>query len=221
MNARWSRGLWAPAVLMSILLGGSPARAENNPSASTESTGTSSKFKSPEDGWFDISNFMAGRYGFLPIVIPITEPAVGYGAVGGMAFVDKPIVGADDGYGRPGITFAGGLATENGTWGLMAGDYRYWLDDRLQTLAGALYASINLDYYGSGGKYLPGERSLSYNLETVGGLLQGKFRLGSSRLWGGLQYTYFATNVSFDAPEATPELPDYKSRSDIGACSRP
>jgi hypothetical protein len=33
-----------------------------------------------DDGWPDISNFLDSKFGFLPIVRPITEPAVGYGA---------------------------------------------------------------------------------------------------------------------------------------------
>ena len=89
-------------------------------------------------------------YGFVPLVIPITEPAVGYGAAGGLAFIDKPMGEAQAGFGRPNITAVGGLATENGTWGVMAGDVRHWLDDRLQTLVGVVYASVNLDFYGIG-----------------------------------------------------------------------
>ena len=35
------------------------------------------RFWSKEDGWFDVSGFLDEKYGFLPIVLPITEPAVG------------------------------------------------------------------------------------------------------------------------------------------------
>jgi hypothetical protein len=42
-----------------------------------------SKVRSAEDGWVDISAFLAETYGFVPLVMPITEPAVGYGASGG------------------------------------------------------------------------------------------------------------------------------------------
>jgi hypothetical protein len=33
-----------------------------------------SKFFSPDDGWLDVSGFLDEKYGFLPVVIPITEP---------------------------------------------------------------------------------------------------------------------------------------------------
>jgi hypothetical protein len=70
-------------------------------------------FRSPEDGWLDVSGFLDEKYGFLPVVIPITEPAVGYGAAGGLAFISKPLGGAQEGLGRPNITFLGGMGTKN------------------------------------------------------------------------------------------------------------
>src|SRR5688500_11639905 len=81
-----------------------------------------------DDGWPDVSNFLDKAYGFLPIAAPITEPAVGYGAFVGLTFIDKPEGQAAAGFGRPNITAVGGLATDNGTWGLIAGDVRQWKD---------------------------------------------------------------------------------------------
>src|SRR5512139_456904 len=140
-----TRHLRALAAMV-LVLGGTPARAQSVRSDPAESTRTHPVVTYVDDGWFDMSHFIGGRYGFLPIVMPITEPAVGYGAVGGMAFIDKPLGSEAAGYGRPNISFLGGLGTENSTWAGMGGDMRYWLDDRLQTFGGLLYASINLDY---------------------------------------------------------------------------
>ena len=36
-------------------------------------------FKDPEDGAIDLSQFLLEANGVLPVLIPITEPAVGYG----------------------------------------------------------------------------------------------------------------------------------------------
>ena len=171
------------------------------------STNTPSKFRSPEDGWLDVSGFLDQEYGFLPVVIPITEPAVGYGAAGGLSFVSKPPAESQAGFGRPNITVIGGLGTENGTWGAVAGDLRHWFDDRLQTLAGVVYASINLDFYGIGQDNTLANHPLRYNLEPKGGMLQTKYRLGGSQFWLGLNYAFAATQVTFDAPPATPGLP--------------
>jgi len=174
------------------------------------------KFRSAEDGWFDVSGFLDQRYGFLPIGSVITEPAVGYGVSGALAFIDKPLVGGDAGWGRPNMTAVGGLWTENDTWGAVVGDSRYWMDDRLQTRAGVVYASVNLDFYGIGEDALLKDNPLRYNLEPKGVFVQGKYRLGETRLWAGLGYTFFRTRVSFDAPESTPQLPDFERDSDVG-----
>lgn len=70
-----------------------------------------------EDGALDIDNFLDLNLGFLPIVVPITEPAVGFGLAGGLVFFH------DKGEQKPGVpptvTAVVGGATENGTW--MAG----------------------------------------------------------------------------------------------------
>jgi hypothetical protein len=50
--------------------------------------GQSSRFTDPADGRFDVSDFLDTAYGFVPLLIPITEPAVGYGALGAAVFID-------------------------------------------------------------------------------------------------------------------------------------
>ena len=174
-----------------------------------------SKVRSPEDGQFDISGFLDEQYGFLPLVMPITEPAVGYGAAGGLAFINKPLGQAAAGFGRPDMTIVGGMGTENGSWSAVAGDVRHWLDDRLQTLAGVVYASVNLDFYGIGNDSSLADAPLRYNLQPAGGTIQGKYRLGNSRFWAGLNYAFAHTRVKFDAPTATPGLPNFQTESTV------
>jgi hypothetical protein len=188
-----------------LLAGGAP-----------ETTNAPSKFRSPEDGWFDVSGFLDETYGFLPVAMPITEPAVGYGAAGGLAFISKPLGQAQSDYDRPNITMIGGMGTENGSWGAVAGDLRNWFDDRLQTLAGVIYSSVNLDFFGIGEDSVLSNDPLSYNLEPKGGLVQGKYRIGDSRFWIGLSYAFAQTDVEFDAPAGTPGVPDFKSESNVG-----
>jgi hypothetical protein len=190
--------------------------ANDEPPRSTQITAAPSKFYSAEDGWLDISAFIDQAYGFAPIVIPITEPAVGYGAAGALAFIDKPKGEAHAGFGRPDITAVGGLGTENGTWGIFGGDIRHWLDDRLQTQVGLVYASVNLDFYGIGDNGVLKNNPLRYNLEPTGGTVKAKYRLGNTRAWAGLSYAFANTPVTFNSPAATPGLPDYKSESRVG-----
>lgn len=170
----------------------------------------------PDDGWPDLSAFLDQKYGFLPIAAPITEPAIGYGAAVGAAFLSKPLGAASAGLGRPNITAAGGMATENGTWGVFIGDMRYWLDDRLQTLAGAVFADVNLDYYGIGDDSALADDPLHYTLNPLALAMQAKYRVGDTRIWAGLSYSFAFTKVSFDAPATETRLPDVDRDSRVG-----
>src|SRR5215471_17978154 len=90
--------MWSWAVLGQTFSTNSPPETTNSPS----------RFRSAEDGWLDVSGFLDEKYGFLPVAIPITEPAVGYGAAVGLAFINKPMGEARPGFDRPNITLVGG-----------------------------------------------------------------------------------------------------------------
>ena len=169
-----------------------------------------------DDGWPDLSEFLSKKFGFLPIVVPITEPALGYGAAGGMAFLSAPL-GQKDGYGRPNITFVGGFGTENDSKGVVLGDLRYWFDDKVQTLAGVIDSSVNLDFYGVG-RDRPFE-PVRVNLEPQGGMLQAKTRLADSPVWAGLGYSYASTRISIDDSERTLGVQDFERTSRVGGLS--
>ncbi len=206
--------LWL-SILRPLVAAASPPPADGE-ALKSAATDTASNFRSADDGWLDVSAFLDKAYGFLPVVIPITEPAVGYGAAGGLAFIDKPLGKAQAGYGRPNITFVGGLGTENGTWGVMAGDIRHWMDERLQTLVGVVRASVNLDFYGIGRDNVLQNHPRSYNLEPLVGLVRAKYRLGGSKFWAGLGYALASTQVTFDTPDTIPGLPDLQRESRVG-----
>ena len=201
----------ALAVLMIVLQCGSSAVAQ-----STTTPSTTSKFRSPDDGWLDVSGFLDETYGFLPVAIPITEPAVGLGAAVGLMFLSKPLGESRPGFGRPDITIVGGLGTENGSWGLLLADVRHWLGDRLETQAGITYLSVNLDFHGIGKDRLLDRHPLQYTLEPKGGVVRAKYRLGDSPAWLGLGYAFAATRVTFDAPAGTPGLPAFQRDSNVG-----
>ena len=186
--------------------------AQTAPAAAAAPTGNPNKFISPDDGWLDVSGFMDTKFGFMPIGTIITEPAVGVGFAGGLAFVSQPPAGEE----RPNMTFVGGAGTSNGTKGAVAGDLHHWFGGRLQTLAGVVWASVNLDYYGLGDDSALAANPLRYNLEPVAMLVQAKYRLGASAVFAGLRYSYAQTDVAFDAPAATPGLPDFRSTSNVG-----
>lgn len=172
--------------------------------------------KPADDGWPDVSKFLDEKFGFLPIAKPITEPAVGYGVGGGLMFISKPLGQAAKGLGRPNITGVGGFGTSNGSWGIFGIDMRYWARDHIQTLVGGVYASVNLDYYGTGNDSVLHDNPLRYNLQPAGGAGLMKYRLGESRAWAGVGYAFASTRVSFDAPDSQPAIPAYEKRSNVG-----
>jgi outer membrane protein assembly factor BamA len=205
----------AIAVVIALLIcapAGAQITAEKPPAA----TPAPSKFRSAEDGWPDVSGFLDEKYGFLPVVIPITEPAVGYGAAVAGAFLSQPLGEARAGFGRPNITIAGGLGTENGSWGLLVGDVRHWLGDRLETQAGVAHLSVNLDFHGIGHDARLEDRPLRYNLEPTGGVVRAKYRLGDSTVWAGLGYAFAVTRITFEGSATTPGRPDFRRDSKVG-----
>lgn len=167
-----------------------------------------------EDGQFDVSGFLDQAYGFLPVMIPITEPAVGYGLAAGVMFISSPLGSATE-LKRPNITAVGGMRTENGTEGLFTGDIRYWMDGRLQTLVGYFDASVNLDFYGIGKNDVLADHPLRYNLDPRLAIGQAKYRLGDTRIWVGLGYAYADIDVSFDVSGDVPWLPPFDSNTKI------
>ena len=80
-----------------------------------------SRLIDPQDGWLDVSGFLDSVYGFVPVIVPITEPAVGYGAAGALVFIDRKPPDSQGRSQRPNITAVGGLRTENGTHGFFGG----------------------------------------------------------------------------------------------------
>jgi hypothetical protein len=196
--------------LVSVALAASSVTGQ---SARTDSTAPARQPSTApvDDGWFDLSAFLDKKYGFMPIAALITEPSVGYGAVGGLAFIDSPFS-----QGRPNITFVGGLGTENGTKGAMGADMRQWLGNTLETRVAFVDMSVNLDFYGIGEDPILADHPLRYSIKPTGGLLEARYRIRKSPVWAGMRYSYAQTGVTFEAPDGTPGLPDFNRTTKVG-----
>jgi hypothetical protein len=177
-----------------------PAASQGPPPPPAPEVDHGSRWIDPEDGWFDISRFLEEPAGFLPIAVPITEPALGYGVAGGAAFLQPRESAGEQGWARPNITFVGGMWTEDGSEGGFALDSRHWAGGDVQTLVGGGLVSLDLDYYGAGPDSLFQETPLEYVLDVWGAIGEGRVRLGESDLWAGLRFTYAQTDVSFRNP---------------------
>jgi len=145
------------------------------------------RFRDPEDGKFDMSRHLATATGFLPVPVVITEPAVGYGAgLFGAYFHGSIEEWSRRNNGRfrpPSISVAGGFATENGSWGVVAGHFGVWFDDRVRYLGAVGYVSPNLAVYPSA----LGDQKVEFNLEGLVLMQQARARTWGD-LFAGLRY---------------------------------
>ena len=111
----------------------------------------------------------------LPIALPITEPAIGYGLIGGMLyFIPKK-------NSKHTADMAAAVAgiTSNGTWLAGGGYLGYWKQDKLKYSGFAGYGHINLDYYGFGGK------PISFSQDAAFLMQQLKFQISDSNYYLG------------------------------------
>ena len=156
----------------------------------------------PQDGYFDVSKFLDTSYGFIPIVVPITEPAVGFGATAALVFIDrKPQPEGDKHPQRPNIFAAGGLLTENGTNGLFGGHLGTWMDGRMKSLVALADLDARLTFHGLGEEAGADEARVKYRVQATGGAAGLDYRLSRTPLWFGLRYLLAGTEVGLDADE--------------------
>jgi hypothetical protein len=193
-------------IIMVMGVGGGQLAAAAEAEEAMKNSQSAPRFFDSDDGWFDASEFLDTAYGFVPVIAPITEPAIGYGAAGALVFIDRHPLGQNQEFVRPNIAMAGGLATENGTEGLFAGHLGTWMNGRLRTTAAVADMDVNLEFFGLGGQHNPGD-GLDYTIAAQGGVIGGNYKFGEKPLWFGLRFLQATPRVSFDVPAA--DLPEF------------
>jgi hypothetical protein len=164
---------------------------QGDPAPAATPTERKSRFIDPEDGQWDLSEFLATAHGFLPIPMIITEPAVGYGGGAAGMFLRPRREAGEQGWARPDISGVGAFGTQNGTWGAFAVDSSLWLDGRLKTLIGVGLGRVNLDFYGAGLDLPELDQGVRYSLQFSGIVAQASWQLApKSPWWLGLRYAY-------------------------------
>ena len=188
--------LLARLILLSVLLSVSF-------SVASRAQEEQSKFKDPEDGAFDISGLLSSRTGFLPVFVPITEPAVGFGLGGGVAYF-HPRDDVDVAKGlSPSISVVGGMYTANGSWAGFGGHKGIWKDGRIRYTGGGGYGSVNIDYYPDNlGLELD---PVEFNFAGFGFLQEILFQLGSAPLYIGPTYNFTSLDVTLKLDRETDE----------------
>jgi hypothetical protein len=191
---------------------------------------SASQFFDPLDGQFDVSEYLAeNAYGFLPVPIIITEPAVdaGLGLVG-LFFHEsdeaaekrrKAMASGDNAAAHllpPNVSAVAAAYTGNGSWFAGGGHMGFFNEGRIRYRGGAGIASVDLDYYSLGGRPLP--RPLGINTEALFVMQTLKFRLGESDFYLGPLQRYTKADLSLNSelfealpPELGDPLEDFLS----------
>ncbi|CAM3947319.1 BamA/TamA family outer membrane protein [Vibrio neonatus] len=169
-------------------------------------------FTDPLDGQFDMGEYLAeNAYGFLPIPVIITEPAVGYGfGMVGMFLHEteaqkeqrrKVALQSVDGGARlipPAVTVAGGAMTENGTWFALLGHRRVWKEDSIRYLGGIGFGSAIMQFYPFSSDALK-DKGVELETEGFGGIQKLQFRLPDTSLFVGVQQFYADSEVTLNS----------------------
>jgi hypothetical protein len=164
-------------------------------------------FTDPEDGAFDVSEWLLERKGFLPVPILISEPAIGYGGgVAALFFRGTLASGlASKRLSPPDIygLMLGG--TDNGTRFGGAFGMKTFASENWRWRGGIARPDINIDFYGVGGDLGTGGQSIAYNLEGWGSSQSLMRRLGEGGNFLGARWIWLDLQSRF-AGEALPPV---------------
>lgn len=172
------------------------------------------RFRDPDDGGIDLSEWLASGRGFMPMVGLITEPAVGYGGYAVPVFLHRPdgwsLEGAREAFRTgqrqppPSVSAPFGMLTQNGSWAVGGGHLGIWKGDRIRYVGGAGYGSFELGVEGVG----PGfeNRTLDYQLRGWGILQSVAYRIQDLDLFLGLEYRIVGITSTFKNPNPDPIL---------------
>ena len=153
-------------------------------------------FFDEKDGSLDLSEYMSQVYGFIPMPILITEPAVGYGGGVSIIFLHDTLLGNKSRSGRiipPSMSGVILAATENGT--RMTGGFHkgYWLEDTLRTTTYIGHPNVYINLYNN-------NKAVEMHMDGWFFYQDVKFRIKESNFFLGASYMANKSNVSLDFP---------------------
>lgn len=166
-----------------------------------------SQFVDPDDGRFDASSFLADNaYGFLPVPIIITDPAVdgGLGAIG-VFFHEteeqkerrlEALRNAENGSQyllTPSVSAIAAAGTGNDSWFVGGGHMGFFKQGSIRYMGGAGYGDVNIGFYGFGEIGLT--RPVELNTRAAAVIQNLKFRLGDSRFFVGPVQRYVNARI--------------------------
>lgn len=167
-----------------------------------------SQFIDPLDGKFDASSYLAeNAYGFLPVPIIITDPALngGLGAVGIFfhesqedAEKRKEAMRHSENAAQhllpPNVTAVAAGYTGNDSWFSGAGHLGFFNQGKIRYMGGVGYGDINLNFYGFGD--LNFNKALELNTQAFAAIQKLKFKIPESNFYIGFNQRYIDASIS-------------------------
>jgi len=166
-----------------------------------------SQFKDPDDGRLDASSFLADNaYGFLPIPIIITDPAVDGGlGLAGLFFHEtdeqkekrlEALRNSEDGAKfllTPSVSVVAGAMTGNDSWFAGGGHMGFFKQGRIRYMGGGGYGDVNLDFFGFGEVEMI--QPIELNTKAFFVMQSLKFQVGDSQFFVGVAQQYANASI--------------------------
>ncbi len=203
------------AWLLAVLSCATPAAPAQEPAGAAASAaaaqepaadgGFFSRFKDPVDVRLDVTaGGTGGASGFVPVVIPSNDPALGAGLLGAIVYFHPSKLPPETARENPPtMTGAGVGYTDKESWAVAGMHSAVWRGGRMRYLGVLGVASVNLDYYGTESVDLS-DNPLRFNIEGEILVQQAQFRLGESNVFAGLRYLLLSSDVGFDIEPTVP-----------------
>ena len=153
-------------------------------------------FISEEDGKFDVSDFLSTKYGYLPIPVVVTEPAIGYGGGLNVMFLHDSLASSVQRKSPPSISGVVGVGTENGTKLAAAYHVGFWKEDSIRSVSAVGDVNVNIDFYLR-------NLGIDMNFKGYAAYQELLFRVGESDFFLGGNYLY----VDIESERNDGELP--------------
>ncbi len=155
-------------------------------------------FKDPEDGAFDLSEWIIEYSGFVPVPLIITEPALGgFGGALVPVFIkqNKPMTVDGKVYPiPPDVTALFGGYTLNGTWGVGGARTASIPKWKMKYVVAAAYMDVNMNYYFNVDK-LNKDVEVEFNIKGIPVYLSLVRQLKNPQFTVGLEYMFMKTDL--------------------------
>ncbi len=174
----------------------------------SNSSANSSQFFDALDGKFDASQYLSeNAYGFLPVPVIITDPAVdgGLGMTGLFFHEDEDekdarlaamqnSENAAASLMPPSLSAVLAAYTGNGSYFVGGGHMGFFNEGRIRYMGGGGYGDVNLDFYGFGDITL--KNPLSIKTKATAIMQTAKFKLADSAFYFGPTHRYINADIS-------------------------